>query len=78
MIHAGHSPPAGGLACRSVRGCTGPAGRDAGLYEVVRDNLETLYGAIGDGAIAVRIPKLARKELEAYLDCGLLAGALPA
>jgi hypothetical protein len=42
------------------------------LYEVVRDNLETLYGAIGDGAIAVRIPKHARKELEAYLDCGLL------
>src|SRR4030095_8479486 len=25
------------------------------LYEVVKDNLETLYGAIGDGAIAVRI-----------------------
>jgi hypothetical protein len=42
------------------------------LYEVVRDNLETLYGAIGDGALAVRIPKHARKELEAYLDCGLL------
>jgi hypothetical protein len=31
-----------------------------------------LYGAIGDGAIAVRIPKNARKELEAYLVCGLL------
>jgi hypothetical protein len=42
------------------------------LYEVVRDNLETLYGAIGEGAIAVRIPKHARKELEAYLSCGLL------
>ena len=42
------------------------------LYEVVKDNLETLYGAIGDGAIAARIPKHARKELEAYLDCGLL------
>ena len=42
------------------------------LYEVVKDNLETLYEAIGDGAIAVRIPKHARKELEAYLDCGLL------
>ncbi len=42
------------------------------LYEVVRDNLETLYGAIEDGAIAVRIPKHARKELEASLDCGLL------
>ena len=41
-------------------------------YEVVRDNLETLYGAIDDGALAVRIPKHARKELEAYLDCGLL------
>jgi hypothetical protein len=42
------------------------------LCEVVRDNLETLYGAIEDGAIAVRIPKHARKELEAYLSCGLL------
>ena len=37
------------------------------LYEVVRDNLETLYGAIDEGALAVRIPKHARKELEAYL-----------
>ncbi len=42
------------------------------LYEVVRDNLETLHGAIADGALAVRIPKHARKELSAYLDCGLL------
>jgi len=39
---------------------------------VVRDNLETLFGAIDDGALAVRIPKHARKELLAYLDCGLL------
>ncbi|MCC6649239.1 MAG: hypothetical protein IT374_27175 [Polyangiaceae bacterium] len=45
------------------------------LYEVVRDNLETLYGAIDDGALAVKIPKHARKELEAYLDCGLLCRA---
>lgn len=42
------------------------------LYEVVRDSLETLYGAIDDGALDVRIPKHARKELEAYLDCGIL------
>jgi Putative transposase/Transposase zinc-binding domain len=42
------------------------------LYEIVRDNVETLYGAIDDGAIAVRIPKHAKKELDAYLDCGLL------
>jgi hypothetical protein len=27
------------------------------LCEVVRDNLETLYGAMDDGALAVRIPK---------------------
>ncbi len=42
------------------------------LYEVVRDNLETLYGAIDDGVLGVRIPKHAPKELESYLDCGLL------
>jgi len=42
------------------------------LYEIVRDNLETLYVAIDDGAIAVRVPKHAKKELEAYLDCGIL------
>ncbi len=42
------------------------------LYEVVRDNLETLYGAIDDQALAVRIPKHARKELEGYLECGFL------
>jgi hypothetical protein len=42
------------------------------LYEVVRDNVETLYGAIDDGAIAIRIPQHAKKELDAYLDCGLL------
>ena len=41
------------------------------LYQVVRDNIETLYGAISDGALAVRIPKHARKELEAYLGCGI-------
>jgi hypothetical protein len=27
------------------------------LYEVVRDNIETLFGAIDDGGLAVRIPK---------------------
>ena len=42
------------------------------LYEVVRDNLETLYGAIDDGALAVRVPKHAKKELDAYLTCGVL------
>jgi hypothetical protein len=38
----------------------------------VQDNLATLYGAIDDGALAIRLPAFVRKELEAYLDCGLL------
>lgn len=45
---------------------------ETALYEVVRDNLETLQGAIDDGVLQVRIPKHARKELDAYLRCGLL------
>jgi len=32
------------------------------LYEIVRENLETLYGAIDDGALEVKIPKHARKS----------------
>ena len=39
---------------------------------MVRDNLETLYGAINDGALDVKVSKHARQELEAYLDGGLL------
>lgn len=39
---------------------------------MVRDNLSTLYGAIDDGALAITLGKQARKELEGYLDCGLL------
>jgi hypothetical protein len=45
------------------------------LYGVVRENLETLYGAIDDGALGVKLPKHAKKELDAYLDCGLLCQA---
>ena len=42
------------------------------LYEVVRDNLETLYGAVDDGALPIALPAFVRKELDGYLDCGLL------
>jgi hypothetical protein len=42
------------------------------LYEVVRDNLETLYAASADGALDIKLPKHPKNELEAYLDCGLL------
>jgi hypothetical protein len=42
------------------------------LYQVVRDNIETLYGSIDDGALDIKLGKHARREFEAYLDCGLL------
>ena len=53
---SGLQAPAPGVYRRHRPGTTA-------LYEVVRDNLETLYGAIEDGAIALRIPKHVRKEL---------------
>jgi hypothetical protein len=69
-VPAATAPPAARAAAPGVYRRHRP--ETTALYEVVRDNLQTLYGAIEDGAIAVRIPKHARKELEAYLDCGLL------
>jgi hypothetical protein len=59
-------PPASPQVYRRHRPETTP------LYELVRDNLQTLYGAIDEGALAVRLPKHVRRELEAYLGCGLL------
>jgi len=38
------------------------------LYQVVADNLETLYGAIDDGALSFKLGKHARKELEACMS----------
>lgn len=42
------------------------------LYAVVRDNLATLYGAVDDGVMAIALPKFVRKELDGYLECGIL------
>jgi len=42
------------------------------LYQVVQDNLETLSGAVDDGAVKLSLPRFVRKELEGHLDCGLL------
>jgi hypothetical protein len=39
---------------------------------VVRDNLATLYGAVADGALSLALPQFVRKELEGYLECGML------
>ena len=40
------------------------------LYHVVQENLDTLYGAVEDGALAIALPKFVKKELEGYLECG--------
>ncbi len=42
------------------------------LYEVVRDNLATLYAAVDEGALSITLPAFVRKELDGFLDCGLL------
>ena len=36
------------------------------LYEVVRDNLETLYGAVDEGALPIGLPAFVRRELDGY------------
>jgi hypothetical protein len=38
----------------------------------LRDNLETLYGAVDEGAVTIALPAFVKKELEGYLDCGVL------
>jgi len=42
------------------------------LYQVVRDNLYTLYAAIEQG-FAAPLPGFVREELEGYVDCGVLS-----
>jgi hypothetical protein len=42
------------------------------LYAVVRDNVETLYAAVAAGFEGAALPPFVRRELEGYLDCGLL------
>ena len=41
------------------------------LYQVVRDNLQTLYTAVEDG-FAAPLPAFVRDEFERYLACGIL------
>ncbi|HEY3234424.1 MAG TPA: transposase zinc-binding domain-containing protein [Polyangiaceae bacterium] len=42
------------------------------LYAVVRDNINTLYGAVQAGFTGAALPEFVRAELEGYLSCGLL------
>jgi hypothetical protein len=42
------------------------------LYQVVRDNLETLYRAVEDGFASAPLPKFVKQEFESFLDCGVL------
>lgn len=41
------------------------------LHRVVRENLHTLYAATEQG-FSTPLPQFVRRELEHYLDCGLL------
>jgi hypothetical protein len=79
--HAGRS--AAGVALVAAAIVAAPARKyerhrpeTTALYEVVRDNLETLYGAIDEGALGVKLARHAKKELGGYLDCGLLCRGL--
>lgn len=47
--------------------------KNSTLHRVVRENLKTLYAATDDGETGAALPRFVRKELESYLDCGLLA-----
>ncbi len=42
------------------------------LHQVVRENLRTLYAAAEQGFTGASLPEFVRRELERYLDCGLL------
>jgi hypothetical protein len=42
------------------------------LYDVVRENLQTLYAAVEDGYAGAALPPFVRQEFEGYLGCGLL------
>ncbi len=48
------------------------------LHRVVRKNLKTLYAATEDGDAGAALTVFVRKELEGYLDCGLLCRGYPA
>ena len=41
------------------------------LHQVVRENIETLYAAVEQGEVGLSLPGFVRRELEAYLDCGI-------
>ncbi len=43
------------------------------LYKVVQDKLATLYEAVDEGALPIRLPDFVRKGLDGFLDCGLLS-----
>ena len=45
------------------------------LHQVVRDNLEALYATVAAGFAIAPLPDFVRRELEGFLDCGLLCSS---
>jgi len=64
--------PAVPLNASGVRGYQRHRPETTTLYAVVRDNVETLYAAVAAGFESAALPPFVRRELDGYLDCGLL------
>ena len=82
MARIAPGPPRSDYVPTATAGGDAAAGRERYVYErrrpelgtlhrVVRENLQTLYAAIEQG-FAAPLPAFVRRELEDYLDCGLL------
>ena len=64
--------PAVPLDASGVRGDQRHRPETTTLYAIVRDNVETLYAAVAAGFEGAALPPFVRRELDGYLDCGLL------
>lgn len=64
--------PAVPLDAFGVRGYQRHRPETTTLYAVVRDNVETLYAPVATGFEGAALSPFVRRELDGYLDCGLL------
>ena len=49
---------------------------DSAVYQVVRENLETLYAAVESGFATAPLPKFVRDELEKSATAGIAGGLM--
>ena len=65
-------PPRHGACLAATDAVRTPPTRERHPASVVRENLKTHYAATNDGDAGAALSAFVRKELEGYLDCGLL------